>query len=110
LSLVSSAVAPRRRSRSIRAAVLHAALPGSLYRKPRKQGLRVMLSKAKKPPSIAETDPGLASQYKLDLVRLIRQRRGHEASLAGINEKIAQIEQTFGDRADALLDAWGFQA
>jgi hypothetical protein len=68
------------------------------------------MTKTKNAPSIAETDPGLASQLKLELVRLVRQRRGHEASLSRIVEKIAEIEQAFGDRADALLDAWGFQA
>jgi hypothetical protein len=65
--------------------------------------------KTKKAPSIAETAPGLASQYKLDLVRLVRQRRGHEASLARINEKIVEIEQAFGAGADALFHEWGFE-
>jgi hypothetical protein len=69
-----------------------------------------MFPKNKIAPSIAETDPGLASQLKLDLVRLVRQRRGHEASLSSIVEKIGEIENAFGDRADALLDVWGFQA
>jgi hypothetical protein len=66
--------------------------------------------KTKKTPSIAETDPGLASQFKLELVRLVRQRRGHEASLSRIVEKINEIEKAFGASADALFHEWGFGA
>jgi hypothetical protein len=71
-----------------------------------------MFSKPKKAETcvFGEFSEGLQSQLRLKLVRLVRQRRGHEASLTGINEKIAQIENAFGDGADALLDAWGFQA
>jgi hypothetical protein len=68
-----------------------------------------MFPRNKKAPSIAEINPGLASQLKLDAVRLVRQRRGHEASLKQIIEKISEIESAFGDRIDVLLDSWGFQ-
>jgi hypothetical protein len=66
-----------------------------------------MLAKLKK-TKVAPIDPGFAAQLKLDLIRLVQQRDWQQGVLDKTSAQIETIENTFGDSARNLLDAWGY--
>ena len=50
-----------------------------------------------------EIEPGMASQLKLSLVGLVRQRTGQQIVLDRTNTRIKEIERAFDSNADDLL-------
>jgi hypothetical protein len=64
-------------------------------------------TKTKKTPRALE--PGMASQLKLELIRLVQERDAQAAKLDGTRAKIEAIENQFGDTAEHLLARWGYR-
>jgi hypothetical protein len=68
-----------------------------------------MFPKKPKSPTVEQSDPMLASQLKLDLCRLMRDREWLETRIAKINADIKEIEAAFGNEdARSLMTRFGY--